>query len=109
MIRFFAKALCLTAAVWTIDRLLRAPEIRLVVILKPEAPVKGGDKMAVTATPSSSRLVLDYGEDGSYSVTKLNPAAADEDLHKMAQSVAAFQEGTPADVINYVETMLEKG
>jgi hypothetical protein len=76
-------------------------------LLTPEAPVKGGDKMSVTATPSSSRLTLDYGEEGSYSMTKLNPAATDENLLKMAQSVAVFQEGTPADVINYVETMLE--
>jgi hypothetical protein len=64
--------------------------------------------MAVTATPSTSRLVLDYGEDnGTYSLTKLNPSAADEDLFAMAQNVAIFQEGSLTDVINHLEIMLE--
>lgn len=64
--------------------------------------------MAVTATPNTSRLVLDYGaENDTYSLTKLNPDATDEDLVSMAQNVAVFQEGVLNDVINYLEVMLE--
>ena len=105
--RFFAKALVLTAALWTIDRLIRTPAVYLTLIFKPETQAKGGDRMAVTATPNTSKMTLDFGEDGSYSVTRLNPAAADGDLYKMAQNIGVFQEGTPSDVINYVETLLE--
>jgi len=63
--------------------------------------------MAVTATPNTARLVLDYGEEGKTSLTRINPQASDENLHKMAQNLAVFQEGSVKDVLSYIETYLE--
>jgi hypothetical protein len=63
--------------------------------------------MAVSATTTTSKLTLNYGEDGAYSITKINPAATDENLLKLANGINAFQEGYPSDIINTVESKLE--